>query len=172
MADKAQRRRAEGADFPSSTSSRRGARIQLSVQRAVREAMIPKRAMILQWLRAACPPPIELTVRFVGEAEGRQLNYAYRGKDYATNVLSFPYDRVPIVRGDLVLCVPVVLREAAAQGKAVDAHFAHLIVHGLLHLLGFDHETEAEAAAMEARESAILARLGLPDPYLETCDGC
>ena len=168
MVTKTPERRADQADFQRPASLGRSVKIQLSVQRAVREAAIPKRATILKWLRAVCPPPIELTIRFVGEEEGRQLNHAYRGKDVATNVLSFPYDLEPVVCGDLVLCVPVVLREAAAQGKAVEAHFAHLIVHGLLHLMGLDHETETDAAEMEARESAILAHLGFPDPYLET----
>jgi probable rRNA maturation factor len=116
-------------------------------------------------VRAAHPDAAELTVRFVDAEEGRQLNAQYRGKDYATNVLSFPYAREPVLAGDLVLCLPVVLREAATQGKTVAAHFAHLVVHGMLHLQGYDHENSAEARRMEQRERDILARLGYPDPY-------
>ena len=112
-------------------------------------------------------------MRFVDVDEGQALNRDYRHKDYATNVLSFVYDSEPVVVsalpavvGDLVICVPVVLREAAEQGKAASAHFAHLIVHGMLHLQGYDHETGArEARRMEAREREILAGLGFPDPY-------
>lgn len=107
-----------------------------------------------------------MSVRFVAEDEGRALNRDYRKKDYATNVLSFIYESVPIVVGDLVVCLPVVLREAEQQGKAPEAHFAHLIVHGMLHLQGYDHETgAADAERMEAREREILAALGYPDPY-------
>ena len=114
--------------------------------------------------RAALTCDAEITVRFVDEIEGRSLNRDYRGKDYATNVLSFIYSSTP-VQGDLVICAPVVAREAQDQGKAIDAHYAHLIVHGALHLQGFDHEVEAEAQAMEARETEIVIKLGYPDPY-------
>jgi len=107
-----------------------------------------------------------VTLRFVAEAEGRRLNREFRGKDYATNVLTFVYAERPLA-GDIVICAPVVAREARSQGKDVDAHHAHLVVHGLLHLQGLDHETGAEARAMEARERAILARLGFLDPYRE-----
>lgn len=112
---------------------------------------------------------VELTLRIVDEAEGRALNAEWRGKEYATNVLSFPMEMpehagIPYL-GDLVICAPVVAREAAAQDKAVAAHWAHLSIHGLLHLLGFDHETEAEAEQMEALEVQIVTSLGYPDPY-------
>ncbi len=111
----------------------------------------------------------ELTVRIVGEAEITDLNRRYRGKDRPTNVLSFPFEAPPGVPvellGDLVIAAPVVRREAAEQGKPEIAHWAHLVVHGTLHLLGHDHQTDAEAEAMEAREVAILATLGYPDPY-------
>jgi probable rRNA maturation factor len=104
-------------------------------------------------------------VRYVGEAEGRRLNREFRGKDHATNVLSFVYEAKPLA-GDIVICAPVVAREARVQGKALDAHHAHLVIHGALHLQGCDHETSArEAAAMEKRERALLAKLGFPDPY-------
>ncbi|CAD2265740.1 Endoribonuclease YbeY [Stutzerimonas stutzeri] len=114
----------------------------------------------------------ELTIRLVDEEEGRELNRTWRQKDYATNVLSFPADvpdeflDIPLL-GDLVICVPVVEREAAEQGKALDAHWAHLVIHGCLHLLGYDHIEDAEAEEMEALERQLLAELGHPDPYAE-----
>jgi probable rRNA maturation factor len=135
------------------------------VQFAAQAAPLPTRAEVRKWVRAAHPGAAELTVRFVDAEEGRALNARYRGKDYATNVLTFPYAREPLLSGDLVLCAPVVLREAAEQGKAAAAHFAHLVVHGMLHLQGHDHEKAAEARAMEQKEREILARLGYPDPY-------
>jgi len=101
----------------------------------------------------------------VGQAEGRALNRQYRGKDYATNVLTFDYTREPVVSADLVLCAPVVEREAREQGKPLVAHYAHLLVHGTLHAQGLDHEKDADASAMEARETAILVALGFEDPY-------
>ena len=112
----------------------------------------------------------EMTIRLVDETEGRELNLTYRHKDYATNVLSFPADvpddllDIPLL-GDLVICVPVVEREAAEQGKALDAHWAHLVMHGCLHLLGYDHIDDGEADAMEALETRILAGLGIANPY-------
>ena len=110
----------------------------------------------------------EITVRIVGEDEGRQLNRSYRHKDYATNVLTFDYAQAPLLMADLVLCAPVVAREAAALGKPLAAHYTHLLVHGALHAQGWDHETsEADAQAMEAEEARILAALGLPNPYAQ-----
>lgn len=117
-----------------------------------------------KWVRAACDTGATVTVRVVDGDEGRQLNRDYRGKDYATNVLSFPYSQTPLA-GDLVVCAPVVASEAEQQGKPLDAHFAHLIVHGMLHLQGYDHETDADANVMEQREREILSDLGYPDPY-------
>jgi len=134
------------------------------VQYAVEAESLPTRAQVRKWARAALALDAEITVRFVGEAEGRSLNHDYRGKDYATNVLSFIYSSTP-VQGDLVICAPVVEREAHEQGKTIEAHYAHLIVHGTLHLQGFDHEVEAEAQVMEARETEIVIKLGYPDPY-------
>lgn len=140
--------------------------LRLSVQYACNDAALPSRPQVRRWVRAAAQGDAEITVRFVDAGEGQTLNRDYRGKDYATNVLSFPYATEPVVVGDLVVCLPVVLREAAEQGKAAVAHFAHLIVHGMLHLQGYDHEIDASAAAdMEERERAILGRLGYPDPY-------
>jgi len=148
-------------------------RLWLSYQRATAHP-VPPRAAVLRWVRAALQSgTFRVTVRFVDEPEGLALNRDFRGKAYATNVLSFPYqlpEGMPEAEraGDLVLCVPVVAREAAEQGKSFEAHCAHLIVHGMLHLQGYDHETEEEAEAMEERERQILARLGFPDPYTET----
>jgi probable rRNA maturation factor len=154
--------------------------LKLAVQKAVEgddKANAPKKNHIRRWAQAALQQDAQVTVRLVGEDEGRALNRDYRGKDYATNVLTFAYaegEDLPALpeqaadgplAGDLVLCVPVVVREAAAQGKTLEAHFAHLVVHGMLHLQGFDHENEAEAAEMEALETSILRVLGYADPY-------
>lgn len=139
------------------------------VQRRVPPQGIPAPASLREWALAALGSASgELTIRVVDEIEGRALNKRYRGKDYATNVLSFPYDGetldVPIL-GDLVLCAPVVEKEAAEQGKDPKAHWAHLVVHGCLHLLGYDHGNDRDARTMEDRERAILATFGIPDPY-------
>ena len=124
------------------------------------------RHRVARWIRAALDAPGELTVRIVSEDEGRRLNREFRGKDYATNVLTFDYAQTPVVAADLVLCAPVVEREARALGLPVADHYAHLLVHGTLHAQGWDHERgEADAAAMEQRERAVLRALGLHDPY-------
>lgn len=147
------------------------------VQDASESGVIPAKPSFRQWARAALPadgPAREVTIRVVDETEGRELNQRYRGRDKATNVLSFaaewpagiPADEpesAPL--GDLVLCAPVIRREAAEQGKAENDHWAHLVVHGVLHLLGMDHQDEAHAAVMEGREIAILSTLGISDPY-------
>lgn len=140
-------------------------RFDLSVQFALKASEFPERSLIRSWIRCAEPGAAAITVRFVDREEGRELNAAWRGKDYATNVLSFPYETEPVLQGDLVLCWPVVVEEAVAQGKPVEVHCAHLIVHGVLHLQGWDHEDEQEAEEMEQEERAILAQLGYPDPY-------
>ena len=145
---------------------RRLPELSLSVQYACKDGALPSRPQVRRWVRAACERPAEVAVRFVDADEGQMLNRDYRHKNYATNVLSFVYESEPRVAGDLVVCLPVVLREAAEQGKSAEAHFAHLIVHGMLHLLGHDHETGAkDAARMEEREREVLAGLGYPDPY-------
>jgi len=143
--------------------------LEIAIQRASRAAHIPPDARLRAWARAALARRASVTVRYVAEAEGRRLNREFRGKDYATNVLTFVYEAAPRgpLSGDIVICAPVVAREARAQGKDVRAHHAHLLVHGLLHLQGYDHEIGSEAARMERRERAILARLGFPDPYGE-----
>jgi probable rRNA maturation factor len=124
------------------------------------------RAVVTRWLAHALARPGEIAVRIVGEDEGRALNREYRGKDYATNVLTFDYAREPVVMADLVLCGPVVEREAREQHKTLEAHYAHLLVHGALHAQGYDHETsEADALEMEALEILLLGALGLPNPY-------
>lgn len=143
-------------------------KLSLSVQYAVSLDAAPSRARFRKWAQAALQQGgAEVVLRIVGEEEGRTLNRDYRGKDYATNVLTFVYDDLPGggLAGDLVLCAPVVAREAGEQGKLVDAHYAHLTVHGMLHLQGYDHENEAEAQEMERLESEIVVRLGFPDPY-------
>lgn len=145
-------------------AARAAPKLSLAVQYAVEAAGLPTRAQVRKWAKAALASDAEITVRFVGEEEGRSLNRDYRGKDYATNVLSFIYSSTP-VQGDLVICAPVVAREAHEQGKTIEAHYAHLIVHGALHLQGFDHEVDAEAQVMEARETEIVIKLGYPDPY-------
>ncbi|MEK8049637.1 rRNA maturation RNase YbeY [Ideonella sp. DXS22W] len=128
-------------------------------------ALLP-RHKVARWIRAALAAPAEITVRIVGDEEGQALNRDYRGKDYATNVLTFDYTQEPVVMADLVLAAGVVEREAAELGLAVADHYAHLLVHGTLHAQGWDHETsDADAAEMEAYETEILTGLGLHDPY-------
>lgn len=153
------------------TSQRTSKRLNLSVQYAGNKPGLPSRPQIKAWARAALNVDGarggQITVRFVDQDEGLQLNRDYRGKNYATNVLSFPYEVEPVVCGDLVICTPVVEREAAEQNKSVETHFAHLIIHGMLHLQGYDHETgEREAQRMENHERVLLKSLGYDDPYL------
>jgi probable rRNA maturation factor len=123
------------------------------------------RHRVARWIRAALEAPAEITVRIVDADEGRALNHAFRAVDHATNVLTFDYQRAPVVVADLVLCAPVVAREAREQRKPLQAHYAHLLVHGTLHAQGYEHERAADAREMERRETALLRALGLPDPY-------
>lgn len=123
------------------------------------------RHKVARWLRHALACDAEITVRIVDAPEGQELNREYRKKDYATNVLTFDYTLEPVVTADLVLCAPVVSKEAKDQGKTLQAHYAHLIVHGALHAQGWDHELEEDAQVMELREAEIMARLGFENPY-------
>lgn len=147
---------------------RRRPRLTLTVQYAVARDGLPSAASLRRWTLATLRRDAAITLRFVGEAEGRALNRRFRRRDRATNVLSFVYHEGRGTRGidgDVVLCVPVMRREAEEQGKLLTAHSAHLVIHAMLHLQGYDHAHGADAARMEAREVAILARLGFPDPY-------
>ena len=123
------------------------------------------RHKVARWMRHALASDAEITVRIVDASEGQALNREYRKKNYATNVLTFDYTLEPLVTADLVLCAPVVAQEAQDQGKTLQAHYAHLIVHGVLHAQGWDHELDEDAQVMELREAEILARLGFENPY-------
>ena len=147
------------------------AQLQLSLQfadipYAARHRAALSRHAVTRCIRHALSNNAEITVRVVGLDEGRALNHSYRKKNYATNVLTFDYAQSPVVMADLVLCAPVIAKEAKEQGKTLSAHYAHLLVHGCLHAQGWDHETSVkDAKAMEAREVAILAGLGFANPY-------
>jgi len=147
--------------------------IELDLQLATEAGDLPAEAQLRRWVELALrqrTADSELTIRLVGAEEGQELNRTYRHKDYATNVLSFPAEvpdgllDIPLL-GDLVICVPVVEREAREQNKALEAHWAHLVIHGCLHLLGYDHIDDEEAEEMEGLERQLLAELGYPDPY-------
>jgi len=148
----------------------------IDIQRHSRASGLPSDILLRRWARAALQDlqlPAAITLRLVAASEGQRLNRDYRAADYATNVLSFEYGfdhnpdaALPLLRGDIVLCVPVIAREAREQGKSLRAHYAHLVIHGVLHLAGIDHQTPRSAARMEARERRLLAALGFADPYL------
>lgn len=140
-------------------------KLDLSVQYRVRGANLPSRPQLRKWTLAALRQPAQITLRIVGEKEGRLLNRDFLGRDYATDVLTFTYpDRQPLT-GDIALCAPVVAREAREHGTSVKACYAHLVVHGVLHLQGYDHHHQTEAQKMEKLETQIITRLGFPDPY-------
>jgi probable rRNA maturation factor len=150
-------------------------KLDVAVGYAAPRKGVPASASFRRWIEAALKgakrrKATEVSVRIVDTEEGQALNLQYRGRDYATNVLSFPVELPPGVDlpliGDLVICAPVVAREAAEQGKKPADHWAHLTIHGTLHLLGYDHIDEAEAETMEALETKVLAGLGIADPYL------
>ncbi len=141
-------------------------RLSLTVQRVSRTTGQPTPGQLRRWSKAALATPARLTIRLVDSREGQRMNREFRHRDYPTNVLTFVYGlRDDTLEGDIVLCAPVVKREAQAQKKPLAHHYAHLVVHGLLHLQGYDHETQRDAARMEALEIAILERLSIPDPY-------
>ena len=146
--------------------------LQLSLQfgdikdAARHRAALPRHS-VARWIRHALDSDAEITVRIVGSEEGQALNRDYRQKDHATNVLTFDYTRAPLVSADLVLCAPVIAKEAKDNKKTLAAHYAHLLVHGTLHAQGYDHETSSkDAEVMEAREIAVLAGLGVKNPYV------
>ena len=136
----------------------------ITIQIASKAAGIQSAAQLRKWARAALEEDASLTLRIVNRAEAQRLNRDFRGKDYATNVLTFAYGTSP-VEADIVLCAQVIAREAREQDKTLAAHYAHLTVHGILHALGFDHEKPRDAKRMEAREVAILSKLGFANPY-------
>jgi probable rRNA maturation factor len=140
--------------------------LRLSLQQPDgRHRAVLTRARVARWIRAALQAPGQITVRIVDEGEGCALNRDFRRQDHATNVLTFDYQREPVVVADLVLCAPVVAREAREQRLTLEAHYAHLLVHGALHAQGWDHRRAADAQRMQARETVLLAALGYRDPY-------
>ncbi|MEY3651752.1 MAG: putative metal-dependent hydrolase [Pseudomonadota bacterium] len=139
----------------------------MDVQFASELKGLPSLAQFKLWARKALRTDAQIALRITDEEEARAFNSEYRGKDYATNVLTFPLTESPFIIADILICAPVVAIEAAEQGKSLEAHFAHLTVHGVLHAHGYDHEKEAPAALMESLESQIMTSLGYPDPYAE-----
>jgi probable rRNA maturation factor len=140
-------------------------KLSLTVQYAGGAQNTPTRAQFRRWIIVALQREANITMRIVDEPEGRELNKNYRGKDCATNVLTFVYDDAEPLSGDIVICAPVVKREAAAQHKDLLAHYAHLAIHAALHLQGYEHDNDADAAEMEALEIALMVKLGYSDPY-------
>lgn len=140
----------------------------LSVQYASAAEKLPSRQQFRRWVKAALERDVQITLRVVDEEEGRELNRDFRNKDYATNVLTFVYEEDGRLQGDVAICAPVVEREAKEQGKQLLAHYAHMTLHAVLHLQGYDHENERDAAAMETRETALMQKLRYPAPYLVT----
>lgn len=141
-------------------------KLSLAVQYASNARTMPTRQQFRRWVKVALEQDVQMALRIVDEIEGRALNQSYRGKDYATNVLTFVYDDSVPLYGDVVICAPVVEREAREQGKELFAHYAHLTIHAALHLQGYDHEKRRDAERMEARETALLRKLRYPAPYL------
>jgi probable rRNA maturation factor len=151
--------------------------LELELQIATQQDTVPSKERFVSWSRAALRDEreqSEIVIRLVDEDEVQKLNREYRGKDKPTNVLSFPSNLPEIVNsdllGDLVICVPVVMRESQEQGKTPEAHWAHMVVHGVLHLIGYDHQNEDEAQTMERLEGEVMASLGFQDPYREEID--
>lgn len=144
--------------------------LHASIQFASDDQHISSADHFRKWAKAALRVDTEVTIRIVDETESRMLNLTYRNKDYATNVLTFALTEEPHLMGDIIICAPIVAKEAHAQHKDLMAHYAHLTVHGILHLHGYDHETDPQAELMEALETAIVMKLGYPSPYLITED--
>jgi probable rRNA maturation factor len=140
-------------------------KLSLAVQYAINAEGLPARPQFRRWIKAALQCDVQIALRIVDEAEGRDLNKNFRGKDYATNVLTFVYDDSALLSGDVVICAPVVEQEAREQHKELHAHYAHLAIHAALHLQGYDHEKKKDAAVMETLETAIMLKLGYADPY-------
>ena len=142
-------------------------KLALAVQYATQDQRVPSRGQLRRWIYAVLERDATITLRIVSAKEGRALNRDYRDKDYATNVLTFVYDATPdgAVSGDIVLCAPVIAKEAREQRKELQHHYAHLVTHGSLHLQGYDHEADNDARVMEQREVALLARLKIANPY-------
>jgi probable rRNA maturation factor len=140
--------------------------LSLSVQYASNATKLPTRPQFRRWVKAALEQDVQIALRIVDAIEGRALNLSYRNKDYATNVLTFVYDDTDPLYADVVICAPVVEREAKEQGKDLFAHYAHLTIHAALHLQGYDHEKTRDAEKMEARETALMLKLRYPAPYL------
>ena len=151
--------------------SRSRCKLALTVQYAVEKDGLPTRSQLRAWAKLALLRDADVTVRLVDAEEGRMLNRQYRGADGATNVLTFAYDGSVPLSGDIALCVPVVEREAREQHKNPQAHYAHLVVHGMLHLQGYDHQKAADARVMEALEAEIVTGLGYADPYKSKDEG-
>ncbi len=141
-------------------------KLSLSVQFASNAKKLPTRQQFRRWVKVALQQDVQMVLRIVDEIEGRALNQTYRGKDYATNVLTFVYDDSKPLYGDVVICAPVVAREAKEQDKDLLAHFAHLTLHAVLHLQGYDHEKKRDTEEMEALETALMLKLRYPAPYL------
>ena len=144
---------------------RPAAPLTLWVQYGIGSRNLPSRQRLRLWARAALLGEAQVTLRLVGAREGRALNRAFRGQDHATNVLTFAYPESRPLAGDIVLCAPVIAREAREQHKRVEAHYAHLVVHGMLHLQGYGHDNSKDAAIMETLEAEIVVKLGYADPY-------
>lgn len=140
--------------------------LKLNTQLASQSKFLPSMSQLRKWAKAAINIDTEVTIRIVDAQEALELNSTYRGKDYATNVLTFPLTETPHLMGDIIICAPVVEAEAQTQNKALQAHYAHLTIHGILHLHGYDHEIEVQAELMESLEISILAKLGYANPYL------
>jgi probable rRNA maturation factor len=141
-------------------------KLSLSVQYASNAKKMPTRQQFRRWVKSALEQDVQIALRIVDEIEGRALNQSFRGKDYATNVLTFVYDDTDPLYADVVICAPVVAREAKEQRKDLFAHYAHMVIHAALHLQGYDHEKKREAEQMEARETALMLKLRYPAPYL------